>query len=336
MRRTEHLTICGARVEPGETREVEMPISQLYTTSKVSIPVRVVRGWNDGPRLFLTAAVHGDEINGTQVIRELMYDVDLSRLRGTLVCVPVVNLFGFLNHSRYLPDRRDLNRSFPGTIRGSLSSRLARKVFSEIVRRCDYGIDLHTASEGKVNLPHIRADLGSRVTARLARAFGTEVVINDVAGKGTLRHSAKEAGIPVITYEGGEPLRFERPVVKRGLSGIMNVMASLGMVDATKTKPLFQIVTRTTTWVRAERGGILDLAVRPGDLVTKNQELGVTTDPFGRERHALHAPTSGLVVGATTIPSVHPGDAVIHIAKLTSSLSRIRRLLSGRSLLDLH
>jgi hypothetical protein len=328
-------TICGVHVYPGETREVDLQVSELYTTRPVTIPVRVVRGWADGPRLFVTAAVHGDEINGTEIIRELVYDVNLSTLRGALVCVPVVNLYGFLNRSRYLPDRRDLNRSFPGRPRGTLATRLAHKVFTEIVRRCQYGIDLHTASAHKINLPHVRADLRSGKARKLALAFGTEIVIDSRAGRGSLRAAAHARGIPVIAYEGGEPLRFDRPVVERGLEGILNVMSALGMIDRPRSKPRFQILARRRTWVRADRGGILDLQARPGDLVRQGEEIGVKTNPFGRERHALAAPFAGLVVGATTLPSVSPGDAVVQIVKLSRSLPKIEQLLEGRNLLDL-
>jgi hypothetical protein len=328
-------SICGVQIYPGETREVELPVSELYTTSPVAVPVRVVRGWEDGPRLFITAAVHGDEINGTEIIRELVYDVNLSTLRGTLVCVPVVNLFGFLNHSRYLPDRRDLNRSFPGNPDGSQASRLAYRVFAEIIRRCQYGIDLHTASANKINVPHVRADLRSRRARKLAMAFGTEVVLNDSASRRSLRGAAQAKGIPVVTFEGGEPLRFERHVVERGLEGILNVMSALGMIDRPRSTPRFQIVVRKSAWVRADRGGILDLRARPGDLVRAGEEIGVNTNPFGRERHALVAPFTGLVVGATTLPSVSPGDAVIHVVKLARSLPRIEAMLEGKNLLEL-
>ena len=328
--------ICGVNVYPGETREVELPVSEIYTTAEVSIPVRIVRGWRDGPRVFVTAAVHGDEINGTEVLRELMYDVNLQSMRGTLVCVPVVNLFGFLNHSRYLPDRRDLNRFFPGNPGGPLASRIAHRVFSEIVRRCEYGIDLHTASARKVNLPHVRVAPSDRRASKLARAFGTEVVIHDEPRRGSLRAAAGERGIIALTYEGGQPLRFERPVVERGLTGILNVLSALGMIERQRIPPLFQIVARRRTWVRAERGGILDLRARPGDLLAKDQEIGVTTNPFGRERHTLQAPFAGLVIGATTLPSVNPGDAVVHVVKLTRSRQRIETLLAGRNLLDIH
>jgi hypothetical protein len=328
-------SLCGIPIYPGETREIELQVGELYTSSPIAIPVRVVRGWSDGPRLFVTAAVHGDEINGTEVIRELVYDVNLSTLRGILVCVPVVNLHGFLNRTRYLPDRRDLNRSFPGNSRGSPASRLADQIFTEIVRRCQFGIDLHTASAHKINLPHVRADLRHPLSRRLALAFGSEIVVNAPASPRSLRGAAHARSVPVLTYEGGEPLRFQRDAVERGLDGILNVMSALGMIDRKRGRPPFQIVARRRAWVRAAQGGILDLRVRPGDLVHKGEEIGVKTNPFGRERATLVAPFTGLVLGATTLPTVSPGDAVVHIVKLTSSRSRIETLLEGRNLLDI-
>jgi predicted deacylase len=321
--------IGGFAVPPGARREIRLKISESYHGAPVHIPVMVIRGREDGPRLFLTAAIHGDEINGTQVIRRLLFGRDWADLRGTLVCAPVVNIFGFFTHSRYLPDRRDLNRSFPGSPAGSHAGRIAHRIFNEIVAKCDFGVDFHTAAVRRTNFPHVRADWKSPGVRKLARAFGAGVILDRGGEPTTLRSAASAAGVPTIVYEAGETFKFQRSAVRSGVSGTLNLLARLKMIDHTPSDPGFELLIRDTTWVRADRGGILAMRARPGAVVEAGRILAVNTSPFGRERNNIRAPFAGIVLGTTTWPSLNPGDPVVHLGKVKESeLPEIRRLIT--------
>lgn len=319
------LTIAGRTVEPGTSAEILLKISEFYTANPVNIQVTVIRGREEGPVVFLVAAVHGDELNGVEVVRQSALGVAPERLRGTLVCVPVVNRFGFLNHSRYLPDRRDLNRSFPGSAVGSAAARVAASIFRTIVRPADAGVDFHTAAFGRVNLPHVRADLRDAKTRKLALAFGTELIVDAPGRRKSLRAAATSAGIPCVVYEAGETSKFQRREIRKGLFGVYNVLAGYGMLDVPGRTPRFRIVVRRSEWVRADRGGIVDLRVRPGDLVYRGDKVGAISNPFGREVVAVATPHSGVVLGTSTLPMVNPGDALVHVARLERSLALAER-----------
>lgn len=322
-------SIAGIEVHPGERREVRLKVSEYYNAAPVHVPIMVIRGNSDGPKLFLTAAIHGDEINGTQIIRRLIFGRDWSDLRGILVCAPVVNVFGFFSHSRYLPDRRDLNRSFPGYATGSNSGRIAYRLFQEIVRKCDYGIDFHTAAVRRTNFPHIRVDWKNVAARKMARAFGCEVILDRSGEPTTLRAAACAAGVPTIVFEAGETFKFQRSVVAKGVAGTLNVMAHLKMIDHEPAPPAFEpLVVRDTSWVRAERGGILIMKVRPGAVVREGQVLATNTSPFGRERNVIRSPFPGFVIGATTWPSLNPGDPIAHLAKLDGDVESLRQTVA--------
>lgn len=310
------LDFAGTAVAPGTTAEIRLKVFELYTADPISIPVTVVRGRRPGPSLYLIATIHGDELNGVGIIRDLLNDHPLDQLAGTLVAVPVANVPAFLNLNRRLPDRRDLNRGFPGSAKGSLTSRLANLIYREVVRRCDYGIDLHTAGGERSNYPQIRADLSRSRCAELARAFGCPVV---VAGKGpdrSLRRVAVEAGVPTIVYEAGSPKRLQRPFIEIGIAGVLNVLRHLEMLPGESRPAALQLLLRDTRWLRARAGGILDLRVELGQPVRRGEVISINTNPFGRERSAVKAPFAGLVLGVTRLPLVHPGDAICHLARL--------------------
>lgn len=312
--------IAGTKVEPGEYKELSLKVSEFYTSQPISIPLFVKRGAKDGPVLFVTAAVHGDEINGVQIVRNLIIELRDRDINGTLVGVPVVNRFGFNNHQRDLPDNRDLNRSFPGSANGSLAARYANHVFQEIIRRCTHGIDLHTAGASRTNLPQVRCDIKHAEAKRMAQAFGANVILHHPGGKGTLRRTATDAGIPTIIYEAGETFKFERDVVAHGKRGVLQVMRSLGMLDFDVQPPPYQVIVKRSSWVRADRGGLLDVYVRPGDVVHEGDEIAVITNPFGREKDSLKAPFNGLVIGRVTLPLVNPGNPIAHLVRLEKSL----------------
>ena len=274
-------------------------------------------GKRDGPRLFVSAAIHGDEINGVEIIRRLVKVPALNRLKGTLIAIPVVNVHGFISHSRYLPDRRDLNRSFPGSESGPLAARIAHLFTNEIVRRCTHGIDIHTGAGHRTNLSQIRGNIDDSETKRLAIAFGAPVLINANIRDGSLRGTAAELGVPTLLYETGESLRFDEVSIRAGVRGILRVMRALQMLPARKRKtvPPEPVVARSTTWVRAPMSGVLRLFVAPGGRVEKNGLLAIVADPFGEKESEVRSPFEGLVIGRTNLPLANAGDALYHIAR---------------------
>lgn len=330
MARPKKLEIAGRQIAPGEVTDVQLAFSESYLGRAVSIPIRVIRAKKEGPRVFFTGAVHGDELAGIGIIRELLYGDPPELLRGTLVCVPVVNVFGMENHSRYLPDRRDLNRSFPGNTNGSMTGRVAAAVFREIISKCDMGVDFHSAAVRRTNYPNVRADMRNEAVRRMARAFGCEIIVNSRGPEGSLRRESCKSSVPTIILEAGEVWKIEPGVVETGLRGCLNILKSLGMVEGEPQAPLFQVTLEKTSWVRAQRGGFLGFHARPGDLVREGQELATNYNIFGRERATLASPTAGIVLGMTTMPAVKPGEPVYHIARLTErTVRRLEKLLRG-------
>ncbi len=310
------LDVAGTRVLPGQIGELRLKVSESYTAEAVSIPVTVVHGAEPGPTVFLTASIHGDELNGVGILRDLLNDGPLLGLAGTVIAVPVANVPAFLNQDRRLPDRRDLNRSFPGSARGSLTSRLAHTLFTEVVRRSDYGIDLHTAGGERSNFPQVRADLDHPETARLAHAFGAAMVVHGRGPDRCLRRAALTAGVPTIVYEAGSPRRLEHPFIEIGKRGVLNVLRHLDMLPGEPERPPLTLEVRDSHWIRARAGGILDLKAELGQPLRRGAEISINTNPFGRERSVQRAPHAGVVLGLTRLPLVHPGDAICHLARL--------------------
>ncbi len=309
-------------VEPGHRRIVRLPLPELYSHSPISMPVQVLHGKHPGPALFVSAAVHGDEINGLEIIRRLVARIDPQRLRGTLVAVPVVNVYGFVNRSRYLPDRRDLNRSFPGSTGGSMASRLANTFVESIAARCTHGIDLHTGAIGRENLPQIRGQiLDDQVIEDMARAFGAPIMLNARVIEGTLREAMARKGIPLLLYEAGEALRFDEVSIRGGVDGTIRVMRQLGMLRAGRARknPAVSVLARGSTWLRAPQSGILRSVVPLGGTVEAGQTIGWIADPFGEQEAAVVADVDGVIIGRTTVPLVHAGEALIHVATFKES-----------------
>ena len=279
------------------------------------MPVHVINGRRSGPTLFLTAAVHGDELNGIEIIKRVLRLSALKQLRGCVIAVPIVNVFGFINRSRYLPDRRDLNRSFPGREKGSIAARLANLVAQEIVAKADFGIDLHTGAIDRTNLPQIRGDLSDPEVLRLAEAFGAPVIINANLRDGSLRQFAAENKVRLLLYECGEALRFDELSIVAGVRGIGRVMRALDMLPARKRQRITiePVRTSNTTWVRAPDSGILAVHCRLGERVKRGQLLGTVSDPFGTKDADVLASVSGIVIGRSTSPLAHEGDALFHL-----------------------
>ncbi len=311
------IEIGGTTIPLTSQKQLELPVARLPTQTLLSLPVTAINGKSEGPILWLSAAIHGDEINGVEIIRQVLRRISPFELTGTLIAAPIVNIYGFIEQSRYLPDRRDLNRSFPGSPRGSLASRLAHLFMEEIVHRSTHGIDLHTASDGRSNLPQIRANLRDPETYRCAKAFGAPATIHSTVRDGSLRQAATQRGIPVLLYEAGEALRFDREAIAVGVEGILQVMATLGMYAYPENSPQRRsIEVEETQWVRAPRSGILLLDIELGQRVEKKESLGTIVDAFGNMNIKVYSPCKGLTIGLTKNPLVNQGNGIIHLAQI--------------------
>ncbi|WP_299671073.1 succinylglutamate desuccinylase/aspartoacylase family protein [uncultured Roseobacter sp.] len=311
--------IAEQSIKPGTVETVHLPVSALPDHTPVTLSVQVHHGRRDGPVMFVSAAVHGDEVIGVEIVRRLLRAPQLRTLRGTLLVVPVVNSFGFLNRSRYLPDRRDLNRCFPGHRSGSLGARLAHIFLNEVVLRCDVGIDLHSAAIHRTNLPQIRVSPDDSKTRDMAMAFGAPVVLSSPLRDGSLRAEAAARGTPVLLYEAGEGLRFDEMAVRAGVAGILRVMRSLSMlagkgIAPAKAQPH---VCKSSTWLRAPAGGLLRTFRAEGERVEAGDVLATVSDPFGEVETDLEAPAPGILIGRAILPVVNEGDAVFHLAALS-------------------
>ncbi|SMF03886.1 succinylglutamate desuccinylase/aspartoacylase family protein [Desulfovibrio gilichinskyi] len=316
IRKRAPFSIAGIDIMPGERRTVEIAAAKLYNRADLFMNVQVIHGKKDGPVLFISGAVHGDEINGVEIIRRLLGLKLVNSLKGTLIAVPVVNTFGFINKSRYLPDGRDLNRYFPGSAKGSLTSQIASIFMEEIVSRSTHGIDFHTGANFRNNLPQIRACLSDTQVSQMAMAFNAPVVIDSPLREGSLRQAALDLGIPMLMYEGGQPMRYDQLPIQIGTRGIISVMRYLGMLPALKRTPRRSksILVKDSIWARADSSGIFLPRVNLGDIVAKKEVLGIVTDVFGENGSQVLSPAKGIVIGQLENPLVHKGDATSHVA----------------------
>ncbi|MBE9136758.1 succinylglutamate desuccinylase/aspartoacylase family protein [Nodosilinea sp. LEGE 07088] len=309
--------IVGNETIPrGRRVRLDLPVARLPTGTMMSLPITIIHGKKPGPRLWLSAAIHGDELNGVDIIRRVVRELKPHRLTGTVIAVPVVNVFGLIEQSRYLPDRRDLNRSFPGSARGSMAGRLAALFMREVVSQCTHGIDLHTAAIHRINLPQVRANLQNPDTYAFAQAFGAPIMINSSHRDGSLRQAAAKRQIPTLLYEAGEALRFDAIAIQTGIDGIYRAMAHLGMYAPPATSPPVTLEAGETRWVRASRGGIWHRSIDLGDEVKPRQPLGFISDTFGDKPVQVRSPLAGIVIGHGQNPLVNQGDALVHVASI--------------------
>ncbi len=316
MTQREPLTIGDVTVEAGQRAQVELPVAQLITGAEMAIPVIALHGAEPGPTVWINAAIHGDEINGVEIVNRVLRGLDPKDMAGTLLAVPVVNLYGFMTGDRYFPDRRDLNRSFPGSRTGSLASRVAHLFMTEIVERSDVGIDLHTASDHRTNLPQIRGDMEDQRTRELAHVFGAPLSMHSRTRTGSVRKAAAKTGATVLLYEAGEPWRFNDDAIEVGVAGIRRVLDHLGVAawDGTPAPPT--ATSESSRWIRASKSGIAHLRVRSGDMVAEGQVLGTIEDAFGKKLSSIRSKSDGMVIAHTLYPLVNRGDAVVHVATL--------------------
>lgn len=325
---TQLVRIAGTTFTPGTRGQISLHLADLSTQVPITMPVHVINGRRDGPRLFVSAALHGDEINGVEIIRRVMKLTALKDLRGALIAVPIVNVPGFLNLSRYLPDRRDLNRSFPGSAQGSLAGRIAKLLLDEIVAESSHGIDLHTGSLHRENYPQIRVNLDEAEAEGMARVFGVPLVLNAGFREGSLRAAASERGVPVIVYEAGEALRFDEGAIRAGVMGITRVMRSLGMLPPRRRSASLHepVILRSSRWVRAPCSGVLRTRRAVGVRIRAGQVLAIISDPLGETDTEITVPTDGIVIGRTNLPLVHEGEALFNIG-LTEGTQIVARAL---------
>ena len=332
------LEIAGIDIPCGTRKKINLPIAKLFDYTELNIPVEVIRGKDDGPILFVSSTIHGDEINGIETIKRLLAHKRLNlKLKGTLIAVPIVNVLGFNNQSRYLPDRRDLNRCFPGSKNGTLGSQTAHILMTEIIKKSTHGIDLHTGAIHRTNLPHIRACLDDPETSRLAKAFNVPVTLHSSVVDGSLRQAAAEIGLPFLLFEGGQALRYEENVIQTALKGILSVMESIGMIEPVfpkKKKMKKTFIAQSSQWIRAPHSGSLRVKKRLGSHVNKNDLLGEISNPYGHEKIKILAPDTGIIIGMTLIPLVNKGNGLFHIAKFENSAAVKESLINYDESLD--
>ncbi|AXH12898.1 succinylglutamate desuccinylase/aspartoacylase family protein [Halarcobacter bivalviorum] len=313
----EKLIIADTEIEKGTNITLDLKLPKLYH-SPMRLPVRIIRGKRVGPTIFVSAAIHGDELNGIEIIRRLRKLTILKKLKGTLILIPIVNTYGVTTLSRYMPDRRDLNRSFPGSKKGSLASRIAKIFFDEIVTKCDFGIDLHTASIHKSNLPQIRTDINNPFTYDLAKSFEAPVVLHSELRDGSLREEAQNKGIPILLYEAGEALRFDEKSIRIGVKGIVNVLRDLDMLPKSTKRKKYKlpIIAKNSQWIRSTESGIIRTIKGLGETVKEDEIIAYVDEPLDDISYEIRATFDGIIIGKSEIPLIQEGDAIFHIAKL--------------------
>jgi uncharacterized protein len=313
MSEPKQIIIAGQEIRPGEFKEIDINIARLPSHTVIDTPIYVSRGWEDGPVLALTAGMHGDEINGMEIVRRLLDSGMHQPKRGVTICMPIVNVYGFLNYSRDVPDGKDINRSFPGHKNGSLASRVAYNLMTQVIPFIDYGIDFHTGGAMRTNFPQVRAVLRDKMNMDLANAFGAPFTIDAPFRPNSLRREASRLGKNIIVYEGGESLRFDQNAIEEGIAGTLRLMKFLNMIDWAPDPSTPNTVIWTTTWVRARHAGLFQSNVQPGQKVEKGEWVGTITDPFGEFKEQVKATETGFVIGLNNIPVINAGDALMHI-----------------------
>lgn len=307
------MELLGEKVMPGTSQRLSWSATELFEGVPVSTPVLVMNGEQPGPTLCLTAAVHGDELNGIEMVRRVMHNLSPDEVSGAIIGIPIVNVQGFRRGSRYLPDRRDLNRYFPGNPNGSAAARIAHSFFLNVIAKCDALIDLHTGSNDRANLPQIRADLRNPDVVTLTQGFGSMVILHSTPAAGTLRYAATRAGIPSVTLEAGGPSQLELNEVRHGVKGIETLVNTLGMIKKRSRWRHPEPVYYQSSWVRADNGGILLADVSLGSTVREGDLLGTINDPMSNARSELRSPYSGRIIGMARNQVVMPGFAAFHV-----------------------
>jgi hypothetical protein len=314
-----NFNIANTEIKPLSRQRINIDMGSIFDFTEIKMPIEVLRGGKAGPTIFICSTIHGDEIIGIEIVRRILEMLDVKIMSGTLIAIPIVNVFGFNDRSRYLPDRRDLNRCFPGLKNGSLASQLAYKFMNEIVLKSDFGIDIHTGAYNRTNYPQIRTDISNHDNWLLAQAFNAPAIVNSNLRDGSLREATSQVKIPLVLYEAGEAFRFDENAVEIGVEGILRVLETIGILDKTPRKQRKNIfVARSSSWIRASQSGICLTKVKLGSIVKKGQVLAEISNPFGDNKVLVKATQSGMVIGSSILPLVNKGDAIFHIGYETN------------------
>jgi hypothetical protein len=330
----ESFTYNGGRVEPSEISHIRYQVSETFLGDPIEVPVSIVNGEDRGPKIFLTAAIHGNELNGIEVVRSVAREWNHARVKGTIICMPVLNVPGFLDQQRYFPiQERDLNRAFPGSESSTSTKRIAKRIWDNFIEPCDLGIDFHTSTRGRTNMFHVRADLSDERTERLARSFSSNVIVDSEGSDGMLRYEAlEEEDIPTITVEMGQAHRFEEEYIQDALKGVRSVFAEYNIYPQEKVRwaGWTEVIEgwEDKTWIRADSGGLVNSHHTVGDVLHEGDIICNITNPFKTEKEPVRVPFTGLILGMLKNPVVQPGNPICHFVELDDStvdLIKMRR-----------
>jgi hypothetical protein len=308
------MVINGIRIRPGQSLNMEIAIARLPTHTLIDLPVFIRSSSNPGPTVLISGGVHGDEINGIVTVKRMLEENIFEPLKGTLIYIPLVNVYGFLSNSRTFPDGRDLNRSFPGNNKGSLASQIAQILTRQIIPQIDYGIDFHTGGRMLSNYPQVRIDFKDKQGLKLAEAFGAHFTVNSSHIDKSFRKEAFKSGKHILVFEGGESMRLDDQVIQEGIAGTGRLLKSLEMVNGDYPHVITHKI-RESSWVRARISGIFNSSVSLGEAIKKGQMLAKISDPYGQVKVPVKASVSGYVIGINNMPVVNAGDALVHIGK---------------------
>ncbi|MEN9909322.1 MAG: hypothetical protein RLZZ540_2471 [Bacteroidota bacterium] len=318
MRNTKPITILGETILPGESKTIDMEIAKLHNSAKLKIPIIIQRSKIDGPVVLFSAGIHGDEINGIEIVRQIITKKINKPKKGTIICIPIINMFGFINKSREFPDGRDLNRVFPGSKKGSLASQFAHHILTEIMPIVDYAVDFHAGGAGRFNAPQIRLEPNNDALKILADVFNAPFTLYSKNIAGSFRNSSQKSNVKMLLFEGGKSLDINDDIANIGLEGVKRFLEHLDMLDpkhkVNKNKE-DSIYIEKSTWIRANHSGLLHNSNSIGTFVKKGMVLATITDPFGKFERKIKAPNDGYIINANHSPIVYQGDAIYHISK---------------------
>ncbi|OHX67452.1 succinylglutamate desuccinylase/aspartoacylase family protein [Flammeovirga pacifica] len=311
---SEKFILLGTEIKKGKGAVLELEVAKLHTRNSLKVPVIVERGKKDGPVLLLLGGVHGDESNGVAIVRDIIRKKYHKPKKGTVICIPIFNMFGYLNLSRAFPDGRDLNRIFPGNKGGSLASQFAYKSTKEIAPLVDYVLDFHTGGSDRSNFPNIRCNFKEEREVALAKAFNAPFMMHSTYIHHSIRETIHKMGKPIILFEGGKSLSLDKDVIECGVNGALNVMKYLNMQEGDLNSSQKPILIQKSKWLRAPYSGIFEAMISNGEYVTKKTLIGRVSDPFGEFEKKIYAPFDCHIFGLNTAPNVYKGDALFHVS----------------------
>jgi uncharacterized protein len=322
----ENLIILGETIGLGESKTIDFSIAKLSTSTEIEIPIIISRSKIHGPTILMTAGIHGDEINGIEVVRQIIAKKINKPKRGTIICIPIINIFGFLNSDRTFPDGRDLNRVFPGTKKGSLASRVAYSLTTEILPHVDYCLDFHTGGASRFNAPQIRIGPKDEALMEMAKIFNAPFIVMSPNIEKSFRITCAKMNIPILLFEGGKSLASNKHIVKHGVDGVMRFLDHLKMLGRKFNVPETlseTVVIEKSIWIRAHKSGLLHVKIDCNKHVKKGEFLATITDPYGTKRFKVMAPNEGYIINVNHAPVVYQGDAIFHISTINSTITTI-------------